>query len=162
MLKGVWRRYVASTFDGGKTWKTSNVTGADQVQRNSVCTNGTTCGNNRNVLDFIDATIDPAGRVLVGYADGCTAACVTTTAPTSVTTGYRDALATVWQSTGLRMYRAADPLPYLTVSAIKVSRDAGGVEHDSALLTNQGVATTIGSSTRSPSPPARAFLSPSP
>lgn len=61
MLKGVWRRYVASTFDGGKTWKTSNVTGADQVQRNSVCTNGTTCGNNRNVLDFIDATIDVAG-----------------------------------------------------------------------------------------------------
>jgi len=95
VLKGVWRRYVASTFDGGKTWKTSNVTGADQVQRNSVCTNGTTCGNNRNVLDFIDATIDPAGRVLVGYADGCTAACVTTTAPTSATTGYRDALATI-------------------------------------------------------------------
>ena len=78
------------------------------------------------------------------------------------------------------MYRAADPLPYLTVTAIKVSRDAGGVEHDRALPTTQGVATatgavvkflyscgpcgatTIGSSTRSPSPPARAFLSPSP
>jgi len=42
------------------------------------------------------------------------------------------------------MYRAADPLPYLTVSAIKVSRDVGGVGHDSAPPTNQGVATATG------------------
>ncbi len=38
VFKGVWQLYVASTFDGGKTWKTSNATGADPVQRGSICT----------------------------------------------------------------------------------------------------------------------------
>jgi len=150
VFKGVWQLYVASTFDGGKTWKTSNATGADPVQRGSICTGGTTCGNDRNLLDFMDATIDPAGRVLVGFADGCTAACVTTTAPVDgVTTGYRDALATIArQSSGLRMYAAADPKPDLTVGSIAVSRDSRHVEHVSALVTNAGTATATGAVTR--------------
>ena len=75
-----------------------------------------------HLLDFIDATPDPAGRVLVDYADGCTAACVSTTSPTSTTTGYRDALATIArQSSGLRVY---DAKPNLTLGAIVVSRDS--------------------------------------
>ena len=37
---------------------------------------GTTCGTTRNLLDFIDATVDAQGRVLVGYADGCVGTCV--------------------------------------------------------------------------------------
>lgn len=149
VFQGVWQLYVASTFDGGQTWKTSNATGADPVQRGSICTGGTTCGNDRNLLDFIDATIDPAGRVLVGYADGCTADCVNTTAPTATTTGYRDALATIArQSSGLRMYAAADPKPDLTVSGITASRDSQHVEHVSALLTNAGSATATGAVTR--------------
>ena len=48
----------------------------DPVQRGSICTGGTTCGNDRNLLDFIDVTLDKHGRVLVGYADGCIGACV--------------------------------------------------------------------------------------
>ena len=149
VFKGVWRLYVASTFDGGRTWTTSNATGSDPVQRGSICTSGTTCGSDRNLLDFIDATIDPAGRVLVGYADGCTAACVTTTAPVATTTGYRDALATIArQSSGLRMYAAADPKPDLTVGCIVASRDSRHVEHVSALLTNAGAATATGAVTR--------------
>jgi hypothetical protein len=31
--------------------------------------------DNRNLLDFFDATIDTEGRILVGYADGCTGDC---------------------------------------------------------------------------------------
>lgn len=149
VFKGVWQLYVASTLDGGKTWKTSDATGADPVQRGSICTGGTTCGNDRNLLDFIDATLDPQGRVLVGYADGCTAACVTTTAPDDTTAGYRDALATIArQSTGLRLYAAADPLPDLTVSGITASRDSRNAEHVSALVTNAGQATATGAVTR--------------
>jgi hypothetical protein len=30
----------------------------------------------RNLLDFIDMTVDKTGRVLVGYADGCVGRCV--------------------------------------------------------------------------------------
>ena len=149
VFHGVWQLYVASTYDGGKTWKTSNATGTDPVQRGSICVGGTTCGDDRNLLDFIDATIDPQGRVLVGYADGCTAACRTTTAPTDSTAGYRDALATIArQSSGLRLHADADPLPDLKVSAIKVSRDANGVEHASALLSNIGKAAASGATVR--------------
>jgi hypothetical protein len=36
------------------------------------------CENNkRNLLDFIDITLDEQGRVLVGWADGCVNRCVT-------------------------------------------------------------------------------------
>ncbi len=104
VFQGVWQLYVAATYDGGKTWKTSNATGADPVQRGSVCTGGTTCGSDRNLLDFIDATIDDDGRVLVGYADGCTADCVTTTNPVD---GRPRATATRWRPSPGRA-RAAD------------------------------------------------------
>ncbi len=145
VFKGVWQLYVASTFDGGTSWKTSDVTGADPVQRGSICTGGTTCGNDRNLLDFMDATLDPAGRVLVGYADGCTAACATTTAPTATTTGYRDAYATIArQSTGLRMFAANDPVVAptpvvdLTVRDLQTRMDEKGRVFVSALAVNSG------------------------
>ena len=32
-------------------------------RRGSICTGGTTCGNDRNLLDFIDVTVDDHGRV---------------------------------------------------------------------------------------------------
>lgn len=72
----VWHLYVAHTYDGGATWKTVNVTPGDPVQRSTICTAGTTCGTTRNLLDFMDVTIDAEGRVLIGYADGCVGACV--------------------------------------------------------------------------------------
>jgi len=75
-FQGVWHVYIAHTFDGGHTWTTVDATPNDPVQRGSICTGGTTCGNDRNLLDFIDATVDKQGRVLVGYADGCIGACV--------------------------------------------------------------------------------------
>ena len=73
---GKWHLYVDTTYDGGRHWVTSDATGTDPVQRGSICTAGTTCGSDRNLLDFIDMTIDRQGRVLVAYADGCIHACV--------------------------------------------------------------------------------------
>ncbi len=89
---GVWHLYVSTTYDGGKSWVTSDTTPTDPVQRGSICTSGTTCGANRNLLDFIDVTMDQQGRVLVGYADGCIEACVTDPTHTS-DTGPADAQA---------------------------------------------------------------------
>ena len=39
---GVWHLYVATTYDGGKTWVTVDATPNDPVQRGSICTGGTT------------------------------------------------------------------------------------------------------------------------
>ncbi|MCW2544507.1 MAG: hypothetical protein JWM40_2059 [Frankiales bacterium] len=70
--------YVATTYDRGRTWKTVDATPKDPVQRGRICLAGTTCtGLDRNLLDFMDIQVDRAGRVLVGWSDGCTGACVT-------------------------------------------------------------------------------------
>ncbi|MFY9578477.1 MAG: CARDB domain-containing protein [Gaiellaceae bacterium] len=76
---GVWHLYVATTYDGGNTWTTVDATPTDPVQKSTICGGGFNgCGNGtRNLLDFMDATIDKDGRVLVGYADGCIDTCVT-------------------------------------------------------------------------------------
>src|SRR5437899_929446 len=67
---GVWYLYVATTFDGGATWPTQNITPGDPVQRGGICQSGT-C---RNLLDFYDATIDKDGRIVIGYDAGCISA----------------------------------------------------------------------------------------
>src|SRR4051795_671358 len=92
---GVWHLYIATTIDGGKSWKTVDATPTDPVQRGSICTGGTTCGDDRNLLDFMDVTVDGQGRVLVGFADGCTGTC----AAAGGAQNY-DALATIARQTG--------------------------------------------------------------
>ena len=68
---GRWDLYVSYTKDFGKTWRTTKAT-SDPVQVGSVCTGGTTCGNDRNLLDFNDMVLDPkTGRVVIAIADGC-------------------------------------------------------------------------------------------
>jgi hypothetical protein len=100
---GVWHLYVSTTYDGGVSWVTTDATPNDPVQKGSICTAGTTCGNDRNLLDFMDVTVDQQGRVLVGYADGCTAACASGGAQNF------DALATIArQSSGSTLYGAYD------------------------------------------------------
>jgi hypothetical protein len=102
-FKGVWHLYVATTYDGGQSWVTVDATPTDPVQKGSICTGGTTCGNDRNLLDFNDITIDAQGRVLVAYADGCTGSCATG-GPQNY-----DALATIArQSSGNTLYGAYD------------------------------------------------------
>jgi len=75
---GIWHLYIATTTDGGATWTTVDATPNDPVQRGPICSQGTTCmgsANTRNLLDFMDETVDKYGRVLVGYADGCITTC---------------------------------------------------------------------------------------
>ena len=80
-FQGTWELYVAMTYDGGTTWTISDLTPGDPVQRDCIFLAGTVGpGNNcpsskRNLLDFMDITVDNHGRVLVGYADGCTDGC---------------------------------------------------------------------------------------
>jgi hypothetical protein len=100
---GVWHLYIAHTYDGGATWTLADATPNDPVQRGSICLGGTACGNDRNLLDFIDVTVDKQGRVLVGYADGCIGPCVNA-APNSFT-----ALGAIArQSTGKGLFAAFD------------------------------------------------------
>ncbi|MFF9817814.1 hypothetical protein [Streptomyces sp. NPDC014006] len=100
---GIWHLYVATTYDGGRSWVTVDATPTDPVQKGSICTGGTTCGQDRNLLDFNDITIDAQGRVLVAYADGCTGACAADGAQNY------DALATISrQSAGNTLYGAYD------------------------------------------------------
>jgi hypothetical protein len=98
---GVWYLYIAATYDGGQTWITQNVTPGDPVQRGGICGGGT-C---RNLLDFMDATIDKEGRILVGYDDGCVTASCINGGPNDFTA--KAAIAR--QSGGKRMLSAFDP-----------------------------------------------------
>lgn len=88
-FNGIWHLYIATTYDGGQHWTTVDATPNDPVQRGSICDGGTGCSNtpdDRNLLDFMDITIDKTGRVLVGYPDGCVGKCVnptSTPAPTA-------------------------------------------------------------------------------
>ncbi|MEP6698779.1 MAG: hypothetical protein ABJB09_03525 [Verrucomicrobiota bacterium] len=117
---GAWYVYVASTFDGGVTWTTQNVTLGDPVQRGGICGSANpTC---RNHLDFQDMTIDKEGRVLMGYTDGCvTASCING--------GNNDFTAKgkiLRQSGGKRMYAAYDPIEPAVPGAPKVSGSVNG------------------------------------
>jgi hypothetical protein len=117
-FRGVWYFYIATTFDRGQTYTLVNATGNDPVQVGSLCTGGTLCGTDRNLLDFNDLQIDSEGRVLAAYADGCVAPnCSAATAnnPPDPTLGYtasRSALSSILrQSGGPRLLSAFDPNP---------------------------------------------------
>jgi hypothetical protein len=105
---GVWHLYVAFTYNTGSTWTTVDATPSDPVQRGCIWNQG---GSNpcRNLLDFNDITVDKFGRVLVGYADGCSGSCVTdpsqnaTNGPATA----QDALATIARQVGGRGLFAA-------------------------------------------------------
>lgn len=98
---GEWHLYVSVTYDGGKTWSLTDATPTDPVQKGSICTAGTTCGNDRNLLDFMDVQIDRQGRILAAYADGCTGACASGDAQNF------DALATIARQSGGKSLLAA-------------------------------------------------------
>lgn len=104
---GVWHMYISTTYDGGNTWHTVNATPNDPVQRGPIWLKG---GGeiSRNLLDFMDATIDREGRVLVGYADGCLGDCVQAP-PAARGNTYEDISAIIRQSGGRRMFSEYDP-----------------------------------------------------
>jgi len=129
VFTGIWHLYIARTFDGGITWSTVDVTPNDPVQRGSICTGGTTCGQDRNLLDFMGITVDSRGRVLVGYADGCIGGCVQA-GPNSFS-----ALGTIARQTGgSRLFAAYDPVEPTVpagpeVTAVRASPTAPVVLH---------------------------------
>jgi len=98
---GIWHLYVALTYNGGRTWTTADATPADPVRRGCIWNQG---GSNpcRNLLDFNDITVDKFGRVVVGYADGCTGTCVNdaTQNASAGPASAQDALATIARQVG--------------------------------------------------------------
>jgi hypothetical protein len=113
---GVWHLYVAFTYDTGRTWTTVDATPSDPVQRGCIWNGG---GSNpcRNLLDFNDITVDKTGRVLVGYADGCTGSCVTDPSQnaTSGPATAQNALATIARQVGGRgLFKAFDSTQFGT------------------------------------------------
>ncbi len=120
----LWYLYIATTYDRGVTWSIVNATPNDPVQRGAICTAGTTCSGNRNLLDFFDATIDKQGRVLVGFADGCINECVNNPPNSGTAKG-----TIIRQSGGKRMFAANDPAEPAVPSAplVSATRDLGGV-----------------------------------
>jgi hypothetical protein len=100
LFTGVWYLYISTTFDGGKTWTTQNVTPGDPIQRGGIC-GGSTC---RNLLDFMDIQIDKEGRLLVAGEDGCIGACVQGGANSFTAKGF-----ITRQSGGKRMLAQFDP-----------------------------------------------------
>lgn len=98
---GTWDLYVATTYDGGQSYHVVNVTPGDPIQRGPIC-GGNYC---RNLLDFFDAVIDPQGRILVAYEDGCVGGCVL-----GGISQYSDQAVIARQSGGRRLFAAQDPV----------------------------------------------------
>ncbi len=118
---GLWHLYIGTTYDGGKTWLISDATPNDPVQRNGIHLGGGSPPH-RNLLDFIGIDIDAQGRILVGYADGCTGPGCVQTGNTATGNSYTQIAAIARQSGGRRMFAANDPaeptgpgIPDLTV-----------------------------------------------
>jgi len=104
-FKGVWYGYQATTYDGGDSWHLVNVTPGDPVQgQGGVCTAGTTCGTNRNLLDFNDLQLDEQGRTLFGFSDGCIGGCVKDPSANS----FADKATIVRQTGGRTLYAKFD------------------------------------------------------
>jgi hypothetical protein len=101
LFTGIWYLYISTTFDGGKTWTTQNVTAGDPIQRGGIC-GGSTC---RNLLDFMDLQIDKEGRILVAGEDGCVAGCVNGPPNSFTAKGF-----ITRQSGGKRMLAQFDPI----------------------------------------------------
>ena len=104
---GVWHLFVSVSYDGGKEFKTVRVTD-DPVQRGCIWDRGGT-SDCRNLLDFMDAQLARDGRVIVGFADGCTLDCA---APSGTSAQSTAATATVArQSAGRGLLAAGDVQP---------------------------------------------------
>lgn len=131
-FEGVWYPYVSVTYDGGESWHTVNVSPNDPVQGwGGICLSGTTCGGNRNLLDFNDIILGDQGRVVFGYADGCRGACVSD--PTKNTFSDNGVIAR--QSGGRTLLAAFDDAPDTQFSVTPVKPGAACARGDLSLRT---------------------------
>jgi hypothetical protein len=114
---GRWYLFIATTYDGGKTWTTVNATPNDPVQgAGGICLSGLGCtGGNRNLLDFNEVTIDDRGRVLFGYDDGCVSqTCLSSGGATNDFVAYAKVAR---QTGGKSLYAQYDPVEPTTPKA---------------------------------------------
>ena len=78
---GQWYAFIASTYDGGRTWTTVNATPNDPVQSKTGIWQQGGGNQDRNLLDFNEITVDAKGHPLYGYSDGCVSSgCIAGTA----------------------------------------------------------------------------------
>ena len=105
---GIWHLYVASTLDGGNTWRTVDVTPNAPMQRGCIWMHGGAdiC---RNLLDFFDMTVDKQGRVEVGYVNGCADGACAQAAATAKGNAYTARGVIARQSSGPRLFASFDP-----------------------------------------------------
>jgi hypothetical protein len=102
---GKWYAFIATTYDGGKTWTTVNATPNDPVQSMTGIWQQGGSHQDRNLLDFNEITVDAKGRVLYGYSDGCvTQGCIAGTAANDFTAFMRVAR----QSGGKSLFASFD------------------------------------------------------
>ncbi len=102
---GIWYAFIATTYDGGKTWTTVNATPNDPVQSMTGIWQQGGSHQDRNLLDFNEITVDSNGRVLFGYSDGCvTSGCIAGTAANDFTAFMRVAR----QSGGKSLFASKD------------------------------------------------------
>ena len=99
-FEGTWQLFVAATYDGGLTYHVVDTTPGDPIQKGGICAEGF-C---RNLLDFFDAVIDPQGRIVVAYEDGCVGGC-----PQGMPGTFSDQAVIARQSGGRRLLAAFDP-----------------------------------------------------
>ena len=132
-FNGIWHLYAANTFDGGKTWTTTDVTPSDPMQRGCIWAHGGAdiC---RNLLDFFDMTVDKQGRVEVGYVDGCADGTCAQAALTAKGNAYTARGLIARQSSGRRLFVAFDPPSPLTATSVPgmpsvTQRRVGSVVH---------------------------------
>src|ERR1700736_5271149 len=164
-FKGVWHLYVAHTFDGGKTWSTSDATPSMPMQRSGLLRGG---GADivRNLLDFYDMTVDRDGRVLVGYVNGCTGgdcsqAPIAVDGTSAVKGNTYSATATIArQSSGRRMLVAKDPTsstsvpgtPFVTERRVENAVQLAWQESDSgnSMINSYNILRGTGPGTETP------------
>ena len=117
-FEGTWQLFVATTYDGGLTYHVVDTTPGDPIQKGGICGGGF-C---RNLLDFFDASMDPQGRLIVGYEDGCVGGC-----PQGMPATFSDQAVIARQSGGRRLLAAFDPVEPARPGAprIKGYRTAG-------------------------------------
>lgn len=154
---GLWHLYIANTANTGGAWTLIDVTRNDPVQVGSInvaeglapstrhftteLTLPLLDRGDRNLLDFIDASVDSQGRVLVGFADGCIGTCVSS--PSSGAS--RSAMATIArQSGGKRLFAIYDPVEPAKPAAPLLSgtRDTAGVHLSWPIPDNGGASIT--------------------
>lgn len=66
---GEWYPVLATSTDGGSTWRESTMTDTP-MQYGPVCMRGSACGSARNLLDFFQIQADATGRVHAALMDG--------------------------------------------------------------------------------------------